>query len=44
MTAQFHADNVDGKAVFVRAEGYIWEARSVQAMGGLRRPTDSLYG
>lgn len=44
MTAQFHAANIDGKAFFVRMEGYVWEARSVQAPGGLRRPVDSLYG
>jgi len=25
-------------------QGYIWEPRSVQAEGGLRRPVDSLYG
>lgn len=25
-------------------QGYIWEARSVMAEGGLRRPADSLYG
>jgi len=25
-------------------QGYIWEARSAQAPGGLRRPLDALYG
>lgn len=44
MTAQFHNVNVDGKACFVRIEGYVWSGRSVQAPGGLRRPVDSLYG
>lgn len=44
MTAQFHNANSDGNTFFVRLEGYIWEARSIQAPGGLRRPADSLYG
>ena len=44
MTAQFHAVNSDAKSLFVRVEGYVWEARSVQAPGGLQRPVNSLYG
>lgn len=37
-------DNADGQTLFVTIQGYIWEARSVLAEGGLRRPMDALYG
>jgi len=37
-------NNVDLTSLTVTLQGYIWEARSVQAEGGLRRPVDSLYG
>lgn len=36
--------NVDLTSLVVSIQGYIWEPRSVQAEGGLRRPVDSLYG
>jgi len=41
---EFSTPNVDLSSFVVTAQGYIWEARSVQAEGGLRRPVDSLYG
>lgn len=37
-------DNVNSVVYVMWAEGYIWEGRSTQAVGGLRRPVDSLYG
>lgn len=37
-------DNVDTEDHTLWAEGYIWEGRSTQSEGGLRRPVDSLYG
>lgn len=37
-------DNVTVTSLIVSIQGYIWEPRSVMAEGGLRRPTDSLYG
>lgn len=37
-------DNTDGRVSILRAEGYIWDARSNQARGGARRPVDALYG
>jgi len=37
-------DNVNVSSLTVTIQGYIWEPRSVQAEGGLRRPVDSLYG
>lgn len=37
-------DNVLNDTLFATIQGYIWESRSVQAEGGLRRPVDSLYG
>jgi len=37
-------DNIDLSSLVVTAQGYIWEPRSIQAEGGLRRPMDSLYG
>jgi len=37
-------DNVDVSSFTVTIQGYIWESRSIQAEGGLRRPVDSLYG
>lgn len=37
-------DNVNVTSLVVTLQGYIWEPRSVQAEGGLRRPVDSLYG
>jgi len=37
-------DNVTVTSFVVTIQGYIWEPRSVQAEGGLRRPIDSLYG
>ncbi len=36
--------NVDGSTLFATIQGYIWEPRSTQAPGGLRRPADSLFG
>ncbi len=36
--------NDDGVALGIVVQGFIWEARSVQAPGGLRRPVDSVYG
>ena len=36
--------NVDLTSFVVTIQGYIWEPRSIQAEGGLRRPVDSLYG
>jgi len=36
--------NVDLSSLVATIQGYIWEPRSVQAEGGLRRPVDSLYG
>lgn len=35
--------NSDGLSLAVRAQGYVWSARSVVAPGGLRRPVDGLY-
>jgi len=37
-------DNIDLTTMRVLVQGYIWEARSIMAQGGLRRPVDSLYG
>jgi len=37
-------DNVDLTSLVATIQGYIWEPRSIQAEGGLRRPVDSLYG
>jgi len=37
-------DNVDLTSFVATLQGYIWEPRSIQAPGGLRRPVDSLYG
>jgi len=37
-------DNVDLSSLVATIQGYIWEPRSIQAPGGLRRPVDSLYG
>jgi len=37
-------DNIDLTSLTVTIQGYIWEPRSVQAEGGLQRPTQSLYG
>lgn len=37
-------DNDNGTTLVLWAEGYIWEGRSTQSEGGLRRPVDSLYG
>jgi len=37
-------DNVDLTSLVATIQGYIWEPRSIQAPGGLRRPVDSLYG
>ena len=41
---QFITNNTENIAFSVTAQGYIWDSRSVQAPGGLRRPLDSLYG
>lgn len=41
---EFRVPNVDLTSWVVTIQGYIWEPRSVQAEGGLRRPTDALYG
>lgn len=37
-------DNIDLSSLVATIQGYIWEPRSIQAPGGLRRPVDSLYG
>jgi len=37
-------NNVDLTSLVASIQGYIWEPRSIQAEGGLRRPVDSLYG
>jgi len=37
-------DNIDLSVWSVTLQGYIWEPRSIQSEGGLRRPVDSLYG
>jgi len=37
-------NNVDLTSLVATVQGYIWEPRSIQAPGGLRRPIDSLYG
>lgn len=41
---EFRHTNIDLSSWIVTIQGYIWEPRSVQAEGGLRRPVDSLYG
>ena len=41
---QVAIDNIDLTSLVATIQGYIWEPRSVQAEGGLRRPVDSLYG
>lgn len=41
---QFGVNNIDLTQLTVTIQGYIWEPRSLLAAGGLRRPTDSLYG
>jgi len=43
-TLEVGVDNVDLTSLVVTIQGYIWEPRSIQAEGGLRRPVDSLYG
>jgi len=43
-TIEVGADNIDATSFTVTIQGYIWEPRSIQAPGGLRRPVDSLYG
>jgi len=43
-TIEFGVDNVNITSLVATIQGYIWEPRSVQAEGGLRRPVDSLYG
>jgi len=43
-TLEVGVDNIDLSSLTVTIQGYIWEPRSVQAEGGLRRPVDSLYG
>jgi len=37
-------NNSDGRILNFWLEGYIWDARSTQAPGGVRRPPDALYG
>lgn len=41
---EFATNNIDITSFVATIQGYIWEARSIQAEGGLRRPVDSLYG
>jgi len=41
---EFGVDNIDLTSFVCTIQGYIWEPRSIQAPGGLRRPVDSLYG
>jgi len=41
---EVNLNNVDLTSFVVTVQGYIWEPRSIQAEGGLRRPVDSLYG
>ena len=36
--------NVDGEAFTVTIQGFVWEPRSIQSPGGLRRPLEALYG
>lgn len=36
--------NVNLVGYTMQAQGYVWEPRSILAPGGLRRPTDSLFG
>lgn len=36
--------NTLGVVLAAAIQGYIWEPRSILAVGGLRRPIDSLYG
>lgn len=43
-TFEVGINNVDLTSLVVTIQGYIWEPRSIQAEGGLRRPVDSLYG
>lgn len=43
-TIEVGINNVDLSSLVVTIQGYIWEPRSIQAEGGLRRPLDSLYG
>jgi len=43
-TLEVGVDNIDLTSLVVTIQGYIWEPRSIQAEGGLRRPIDSLYG
>ena len=44
-TLEFGTDNLGVAESFTATiQGYIWEPRSIQAEGGLRRPVDSLYG
>ena len=43
-TLEVGTDNIDLTSFVATIQGYIWEPRSIQAEGGLRRPTDSLYG
>jgi len=46
LAAQFEVgvNNIDLTSLVATIQGYIWEPRSIQAPGGLRRPVDSLYG
>jgi len=41
---RFQVDNVVANSLGVKAEGYYWGPRSVNAEGGPRRPVGSLYG
>lgn len=41
---QIVLDNDNTQTYLLWVEGYIWDARSNQAPGGVRRPTDALYG
>jgi len=43
-TLEVGTDNFDLTSLVATVQGYIWEPRSIQAPGGLRRPVDSLYG
>jgi len=41
---QIGTANLNLAAWSVTLSGYIWEARSIMAEGGLKRPADTLYG
>jgi len=40
----FHTANVLNRVLFAQIQGYVWQPRSVNVDGGLRRPIEALYG